>query len=207
VTRRGGRAKARSSTPRRPATSGSDRRRPSAVWALVVVPLIPLVVALVEQWHNLPWSEPAVAPKVTIEAVAIEAGDMKLGAAIDAADPRRAELSGLLGCDGVLLAVRYTSSGMKGEAPLLRWTLLDRSSEAPWPVPAALNPVRIEKAQADGGVKKLWVPAPNLERTFTPIVDAFVDAQHVPDDPSSTKHGPPISTFPDLANTTSCELA
>ncbi len=199
--RPGARERARS-VPGKRAPRRDPRRWWSAkvLWAGLLVPLIPVIVAVVQNWQNMPWTAETPRPTLKITSVRIYAWEVKYRRNLTRREQESRRVRNILDCPGTLLTVTLTAHNLTA-GPYLRWVLVDTEDGQPWPVPPALRPTVEVRARREGGVERVWVPAVDRLTTVRPRIDAFIaasnaNAAEIPAHADSSGVGPLIRTFP-----------
>jgi hypothetical protein len=183
-----------------PAAQSAWRRRlasvPRGIWALVVAPVIPLVVAaLMTHWLD-GGDAPAPARPPAATATPAPTWDltgagyteqMVLGDFLEGDAAARERLRTLLGCEGWVFTVRLKIAGAGDGRPQLRWSLRqDRGLEQPWDVPAALDGIRTVPVSSGVASKRVWIAVPPQRETWRVQFALYAAPADIPDDAADT---------------------
>lgn len=169
---------------------------PRGVWALVVVPLIPIVAgALLTNWLQDD-DPPAPARSVAATATPRPALDLVsaryletqvLGDFLEKDAVAREQLSTVLGCEGWVFTVRLKTDSAGNRRPHLRWSLRqDRGLERPWDVPAVLDGIRTVAVNPGVASKSVWIAVPPQRETWRVQFALYAASADIPDDAADT---------------------
>jgi hypothetical protein len=169
--------------PEDPAHKTPRRRRlrglPGRAWALIVVPVIPIIASAVVA-QILKGGPPRVATSVKLEWVKAEDEHVQLSKVLEERrnDPA---FDRFLGCEAVMFAVQLAFSGSEPEEnAILRWTLIEPDVTDAWEPPPSFETLRSKGVSPESGVHSVWVPMPNSDGRWIVRFDVFRSAEDVP---------------------------
>jgi hypothetical protein len=163
------------------------------VWALIVAPIIPIVVAtVVTHWlddsgstKTTPTSTPA--PVATITGAALGA-NANLRSFLDGDRTALEHHRRILGCEGWVFTVRSTIANVRGGSPQLRWSLQERGGLGnEWSVPAEFQDLRKVPVRAGTGETRVWIPAPSQRASWQASFALYTSAGDDVNHPASTR--------------------
>jgi hypothetical protein len=169
------------------------KKVPLKLWALIVVPVIPIVAAAVVTQLLQPRSRPVL--DITH---ATRIANITLGEFFAEQPAALATHAGVLGCDGTVLTIAMKLAHLERK-PILRWSLQEtRRLHSLWkPPPGFAFLQTAEVTHKENGATDVWVPFPAERGTWTPRVALYKRDADIPNAPADSWVGKtPIESIP-----------